>query len=98
MKSSSNDMVGIYLGILVLSVLERGLQLHWRMYRFIIFIIIIIIIIFFFLWFEWNLFPDTKGVWGNIAAGFCQAYGFRTGFASCVVCGTGKCGAGFFCL
>ena len=40
MKSSSNDMVGIYLGILVLSVLERGLQLHWRMYRFIIIFII----------------------------------------------------------
>ncbi len=41
-----------YLGILVLSVLERGLQLHWRMYRFIIiFIIIIIIIIFFFFFF-----------------------------------------------
>ena len=59
MKSSSNDMVGIYLGILVLSVLERGLQLHWRMYRFII-IIIIIIIIFFFFFFFFFFFSEEK--------------------------------------
>ena len=35
----------------MLSVLERGLQLYWRMYRFIIFIIIIIIFFFFFFFF-----------------------------------------------
>ena len=54
MKSSSNDMVGksFSLGILVLSVLERGLQLHWRMYRFIIIIIIIFFFFFFFFFFS----------------------------------------------
>ena len=54
MKSSSTDMVGksfLFGDIGAVRIGERGGQLYWRMYRFIIFIIIIIIFIFFFFFF-----------------------------------------------
>ena len=54
MKSSSTDMVGksfLFGDIGAVRIGERGGQLYWRMYRFIIFIIIIIIFFFFFFFF-----------------------------------------------
>ena len=54
MKSSSTDMVGksfLFGDIGAVRIGERGGQLYWRMYRFIIFIIIIIFFFFFFFFF-----------------------------------------------
>ena len=51
MKSSSTDMVGksfLFGDIGAVRIGERGGQLYWRMYRFIIIIIIIIFFFFFF--------------------------------------------------
>ena len=64
MKSSSTDMVGksfLFGDIGAVRIGERGGQLYWRMYRFIIFIIIIIIIIiFFFFFFFFFFFSEEK--------------------------------------
>ena len=64
MKSSSTDMVGksfLFGDIGAVRIGERGGQLYWRMYRFIIIIfIIIIIIIFFFFFFFFFFFSEEK--------------------------------------
>ena len=60
MKSSSTDMVGksfLFGDIGAVRIGERGGQLYWRMYRF---IIIFIIIIFFFFFFFFFFFSEEK--------------------------------------